>query len=135
MVVVQSPKSLALGACASLTKRRAALKRAAPSLDAVETAVLNDALDTAAKQTAPRKKKKRRRTIAKPDASVEWQAERAMLAAREAQVIYGMGWMDVARGLGAPVRRVNWRCNVKYPCVRIVCAIYPKSLSTLQPAA
>ena len=33
---------------------------AAPSLDAVETAVLNDALDTAAKQTpAPRKKKKR----------------------------------------------------------------------------
>ena len=31
---------------------------AAPSLDAVETAVLNDALDTAAKQ-APRKKKKR----------------------------------------------------------------------------
>ena len=31
---------------------------AAPSLDAVETAVLNDALDTAAKQT-PRKKKKR----------------------------------------------------------------------------
>ena len=30
----------------------------APSLDAVETAVLNDALDTAAKQ-APRKKKKR----------------------------------------------------------------------------
>ena len=33
---------------------------AAPSLDAVETAVLNDALDTAAKQTAPRKKKKKR---------------------------------------------------------------------------
>ena len=32
---------------------------AAPSLDAVETAVLDDALDTAAKQTAPRKKKKR----------------------------------------------------------------------------
>ena len=33
---------------------------AAPSLDAVETAVLNDALETAAKQTAaPRKKKKR----------------------------------------------------------------------------
>ncbi len=31
---------------------------AAPSLDAVETAVLNDALDTAAKQTAPRKKKR-----------------------------------------------------------------------------
>ena len=31
----------------------------APSLDAVETAVLNDALDTAAKQAAPRKKKKR----------------------------------------------------------------------------
>ena len=31
---------------------------AAPSLDAVETAVLNDALETAAKQT-PRKKKKR----------------------------------------------------------------------------
>ena len=31
---------------------------ATPSLDAVETAVLNDALDTAAKQT-PRKKKKR----------------------------------------------------------------------------
>ena len=31
--------------------------------------------------------------IAKPDASVEWQAQRAMLAAREAQVIYdGMGW-------------------------------------------
>ena len=31
--------------------------------------------------------------IAKPDASVEWQAERAMLAAHEAQVIYdGMGW-------------------------------------------
>ena len=40
-----------------------------------------------------KKKKLRRRTIAKPDASVEWQAERAMLAAREAQVIYdGMGW-------------------------------------------
>ena len=35
-----------------------ATERAAPSLDAVETAVLNDALDTAAKQT-PRKKKKR----------------------------------------------------------------------------
>ena len=33
---------------------------AAPSLDAVETAVLDDALDTAAKQTAPRKKKKKR---------------------------------------------------------------------------
>ena len=32
---------------------------AAPSLDAVETAVLNDALDTAAKQTAPKRKKKR----------------------------------------------------------------------------
>ena len=31
----------------------------APSLDAVETAVLNDALDTAAKQTAPKRKKKR----------------------------------------------------------------------------
>ena len=36
-----------------------ATEAAAPSLDAVETAVLNDALDTAAKQTAPRKKKKR----------------------------------------------------------------------------
>ena len=33
---------------------------AAPSLDAVETAVLNDALDTAAKQTAPKRKKKKR---------------------------------------------------------------------------
>ena len=32
---------------------------AAPSLDAVETAVLNDALETAAKQTAPKRKKKR----------------------------------------------------------------------------
>ena len=32
---------------------------AAPSLDAVETAVLNDALDTAATQTAPKRKKKR----------------------------------------------------------------------------
>ena len=32
---------------------------AAPSLDAVETSVLNDVLDTAAKQTAPRKKKRR----------------------------------------------------------------------------
>ena len=42
---------------------------------------------------AKKKKLRRRRTIAKPDASVEWQAERAMLAAREAQVIYdGMGW-------------------------------------------
>ena len=40
-----------------------------------------------------KEKEKLRRTIAKPDASVEWQAERAMLAAREAQVIYdGMGW-------------------------------------------
>ena len=36
-----------------------ATEAAAPSLDAVETAVLNDALETAAKQTAPRKKKKR----------------------------------------------------------------------------
>jgi len=44
-------------------------------------------------QKKKEKKKLRRRTIAKPDASVEWQAERAMLAAREAQVIYdGMGW-------------------------------------------
>ena len=33
---------------------------AAPSLDAVETAVLNDALDTAAKQTAPAPRKKKR---------------------------------------------------------------------------
>ena len=32
---------------------------AAPSLDAVETAVLNDALETAAKQTAPAPRKKR----------------------------------------------------------------------------
>ena len=40
-----------------------------------------------------KEKEKLRRTIAKPDASVEWQAERAMLAAREAQVIHdGMGW-------------------------------------------
>ena len=38
----------------------AAAASSAPSFDAVETAVLNDALDTAAKQTpAPRKKKKR----------------------------------------------------------------------------
>ena len=45
------------------------------------------------KKKEKKKKKLRRRTIAKPDASVEWQAERAMLAAREAQVIYdGMGW-------------------------------------------
>ena len=45
------------------------------------------------KKEKKKKKKLRRRTIAKPDASVEWQAERAMLAAREAQVIYdGMGW-------------------------------------------
>ena len=36
-----------------------ATEAAAPSLDAVETAVLNDALDTAAKQTAPKRKKKR----------------------------------------------------------------------------
>ena len=32
---------------------------AAPSLDAVETAVLNDALETASKQTVPKRKKKR----------------------------------------------------------------------------
>ena len=45
------------------------------------------------KKKEKKKKKKLRRTFAKPDASVEWQAERAMLAAREAQVIYdGMGW-------------------------------------------
>ena len=52
---------------AALTRRWAddlddaapATERAAPSLDAVETAVLNDALDTAAKQTAPKRKKKR----------------------------------------------------------------------------
>ena len=36
-----------------------ATEAAAPSLDAVETAVLNDALETAAKQTAPKRKKKR----------------------------------------------------------------------------
>ena len=35
-----------------------------------------------------KEKEKLRRTIAKPDASVEWQAERAMLAAREAQVLH-----------------------------------------------
>ena len=42
-----------------VARRAADDAAAAPSLDAVETAVLNDALDTAAKQTAPRKKKKR----------------------------------------------------------------------------
>ena len=36
---------------------------AAPSLDAVETAVLNDALDTAAKQTAPAPRKKKKRPV------------------------------------------------------------------------
>ena len=36
---------------------------AAPSLDAVETAVLNDALETAAKQTAPAPRKKKKRPI------------------------------------------------------------------------
>ena len=62
-----TPASVALGTRpAALTRRWAddlddaapATEAAAPSLDAVETAVLNDALDTAAKQ-APRKKKKR----------------------------------------------------------------------------
>ena len=42
-----------------VARRAADDAAAAPSLDAVETAVLDDALDTAAKQTAPRKKKKR----------------------------------------------------------------------------
>ena len=36
---------------------------AAPSLDAVETAVLNDALETAAKQTAPAPRKKKKRPV------------------------------------------------------------------------
>ena len=36
---------------------------AAPPLDAVETAVLNDALDTAAKQTAPAPRKKKKRPV------------------------------------------------------------------------
>ena len=63
-----TPASVALGTRpAALTRRWAddlddaapATERAAPSLDAVETAVLNDALDTAAKQTAPKRKKKR----------------------------------------------------------------------------
>ena len=56
------------------------------------------------------------------------------LTSRAGRAIIAAG--RCAWGLGAPVRRVNWRCNVKcIPCVRIVCAIYPKSLSTLQPAA
>ena len=64
-----TPASVTVGTRpAALTRRWAdeldddaapATEAAAPSLDAVETAVLNDALDTAAKQTAPRKKKKR----------------------------------------------------------------------------
>ena len=64
-----TPASVTVGTRpAALTRRWAdeldddaapATGAAAPSLDAVETAVLNDALDTAAKQTAPRKKKKR----------------------------------------------------------------------------
>ena len=40
-----------------------ATEAAAPSLDAVETAVLNDALDTAAKQTAPAPRKKKKRPV------------------------------------------------------------------------
>ena len=53
----------------------------------------DDEAEEPQKKKEEKKKKLRRRTIAKPDASVEWQAERAMLAAREAQVIYdGMGW-------------------------------------------
>ena len=63
-----TPASVTIGTQSiALTRRWAddlddaapATEPAAPSLDAVETAVLNDALDTAAKQTAPRKKKKR----------------------------------------------------------------------------
>ena len=62
-----TPASVTIGTPShALTRRWAddlddaapATEPAAPSLDAVETAVLNDALDTAAKQT-PRKKKKR----------------------------------------------------------------------------
>ena len=63
-----TPASVTVGTRpAALTRRWAddlddaapATEPAAPSLDAVETAVLNDALDTAAKQTAPKRKKKR----------------------------------------------------------------------------
>ena len=64
-----TPASVAIGTPSHALTRRwaddlddadaADAAAAAPSLDAVETAVLNDALDTAAKQTAPRKKKKR----------------------------------------------------------------------------
>ena len=64
-----TPASVTVGTRpAALTRRWAdeldddaapATEAAAPSLDAVETAVLNDALDTAAKQTAPKRKKKR----------------------------------------------------------------------------
>ena len=43
-----------------VARRAADDAAAAPSLDAVETAVLNDALETAAKQTAPAPRKKKR---------------------------------------------------------------------------
>ena len=45
---------------------------ATPSLDAVETAVLNDALDTAAKQTAPAPRKKRERPVAPERAATKF---------------------------------------------------------------
>ena len=67
-----TPASVTIGTRpAALTRRWAddlddaapATERAAPSLDAVETAVLNDALDTAAKQTAPAPRKKKKRPV------------------------------------------------------------------------
>ena len=67
-----TPASVTIGTQSiALTRRWAddlddaapATEPAAPSLDAVETAVLNDALDTAAKQTAPAPRKKKKRPV------------------------------------------------------------------------